>query len=148
MDIFGDFSLFPALAQLLIANFSSEPWMPWVFVGCYALIAYCFMPDLRERSSRKIIFWQFVLPLMFSGAIIKGLLDMGAPNTPVLFALGIALMGVFLMGNMIAFIAHAVPVVVTDGNIRHAAMTKPFSFILLLLILFCVVCQILTLITS
>lgn len=70
------------------------------------------------------------------------------PNTRVLFALGIALMGVFVMGNMIAFIAHAVPVLVTGANIRHAAKTKPFSFILLLLILFCVVYQILTLITS
>lgn len=145
MDAFSEY--FATFVRLVINNYSSEPWMPPLIIGCYGLCAYVLMPDFDEADGRKLLGWHIVLPMLVAGSAVGALLQCGAPADPALLALGIALMAAFMMGNMSAVIVRAIPLLIADPHLRHAARVQPIGFLILLTLAFCITYQMLTLIT-
>lgn len=120
----------------MMMSFSTENWMPWVLIVFYAVTAFLFMPELNGASARQLLQWHIVRPMIASLGAISLFLSGGAEGSRELFALAIALVAAFMMGNMIAFIVAIVPDLLRHPPLRAAAHQKPATFAMAVFVLF------------
>ncbi|WP_299965299.1 hypothetical protein [uncultured Roseobacter sp.] len=121
-----------AIVLLGLSVFPGHPAVPWFTIFAYALCAYILMPDLATASSREIIEWHFVYPLVSSVLVTAGLLQLNPAAGPALISLGAALFGAFLMGTLAAFTAHAILAVVCNKKAQDTFRAQPFASLVLL----------------
>jgi len=124
---------------LMLMSFPNAYWMPAVLVGVYAITAYPHMPNLKDTSAIRLLQWHIIRPMLASAAAMTMLFGRGVEETPIIFALAIALMSAFMMGNMVAFIVAAIPNLLRHPTLQEIAKQKPASFTMMVFVFFLVV---------
>ncbi|RWR43919.1 hypothetical protein EOW65_19640 [Sinirhodobacter ferrireducens] len=94
-------------------------------------------PGSKNVSARKIVEWGFVQPMVAAGSIVMYFVMFeGYPISLDLVLLGVALFLLFVMSTQVAFLAHAVPELLTDKRFQGMLKQQPATLAVFTLTLF------------
>lgn len=109
----------------------------WVLMLLGALVMFPRYPGSKNVSARKTVEWGIVQPMVAAGSIVMYFVMFeGYPISLDLVLLGVALFLLFVMSTQVAFIAHAVPELLTDKRFQGMLKQQPATLAVFTLTLF------------
>ncbi|MEP3055632.1 MULTISPECIES: hypothetical protein [Paracoccaceae] len=99
--------LFTLALAYIVAYHSTSSLAPFVLVGLYAAFAALDMPDFENGSFKDAIIWLLAKPILVAASATFGLITValktGSDFHAAYIALGVGIVGLFLIANLFVF---------------------------------------------
>ena len=100
-------AVFTLALAYIVAYHSTSAVFPFVLVLMFAAFSAMDLPDFEENSFKEMLTWVLIKPILVAACATAGLIGValgdGASFHVAYIALGVSVIGLFLLGNLLAF---------------------------------------------
>jgi len=100
-------TLFTLALAYIVAFHSTSSLAPFVLIGVYAAFSALDFPDFENGSFKQIMTWLLAKPILVAASATAGLiavaLESGSDFHEAYIALGVGVVGLFLLANLLVF---------------------------------------------